>query len=112
MSTQSAAVRGWTYEEFARLPDDGNRYRYAHFGVPEYWVIDAEARTVEVYRNGEGGSHVPEVVRDRWSWKPMPDGPVLMLKLPGLLEGYDELQAQFACSEQRRANGETRVLVI
>jgi Uma2 family endonuclease len=25
MSTQSA-VRGWTYEEFARLPDDGNRY--------------------------------------------------------------------------------------
>lgn len=26
MSTQSAAVRGWTYEEFARLPDDGNRY--------------------------------------------------------------------------------------
>ena len=26
MSTRSAPVRGWTYEEFARLPDDGNRY--------------------------------------------------------------------------------------
>ncbi len=26
MSTQSAAVRDWTYAEFARLPDDGNRY--------------------------------------------------------------------------------------
>jgi Uma2 family endonuclease len=26
MATQSAPVRGWTYEEFARLPDDGNRY--------------------------------------------------------------------------------------
>ena len=26
MSTHSATVRGWTYEEFDRLPDDGNRY--------------------------------------------------------------------------------------
>jgi Uma2 family endonuclease len=26
MSTQSAAARAWTFEEFARLPDDGNRY--------------------------------------------------------------------------------------
>ncbi|HEX6042378.1 Uma2 family endonuclease [Longimicrobium sp.] len=26
MSTQSAAVRDWTYDDFARLPDDGNRY--------------------------------------------------------------------------------------
>lgn len=26
MSTQSAAAHGWTYEEYARLPDDGNRY--------------------------------------------------------------------------------------
>lgn len=26
MATRTAAVRDWTYEEFARLPDDGNRY--------------------------------------------------------------------------------------
>ncbi|HLM69613.1 MAG TPA: Uma2 family endonuclease, partial [Longimicrobium sp.] len=26
MATQTAPVRNWTYEEFARLPDDGNRY--------------------------------------------------------------------------------------
>ena len=26
MATQTAPVSGWTYEEFARLPDDGNRY--------------------------------------------------------------------------------------
>lgn len=85
------------------------RERYAHFGVPEYRVVDAEAGTVEIYRNGPGGSHVPEFVRDRRSWRPMPDGPVLVLNLPELLEGDDELQARFARSEQRRANGQTRV---
>lgn len=26
MATQTAPAHGWTYEEFARLPDDGNRY--------------------------------------------------------------------------------------
>ena len=26
MSSTHPSVRGWTYEEFARLPDDGNRY--------------------------------------------------------------------------------------
>jgi Uma2 family endonuclease len=26
MATQTAPVHGWTYDEFARLPDDGNRY--------------------------------------------------------------------------------------
>src|SRR5688500_454525 len=26
MATQTAPAQGWTYEEFARLPDDGNRY--------------------------------------------------------------------------------------
>jgi Uma2 family endonuclease len=77
------------------------RERYAHFGVPEYWIVDAEARMVEIHRNGRGGSHVPEVVRDRWSWQPVPDGPVLELSLPELLVGYDELQAQFARDERR-----------
>lgn len=26
MATQTAPAHGWTYEEFSRLPDDGNRY--------------------------------------------------------------------------------------
>jgi Uma2 family endonuclease len=81
------------------------RERYAHFGVPEYWVIDAQARTVEIYRNSGADAHVPEVVRERWAWQPMPNGPVLELDLPELLEGYDEMKANIERNEQRRANG-------
>jgi Uma2 family endonuclease len=28
---------------------------YARFGVPEYWIVDPEARAIEVYRQGAGG---------------------------------------------------------
>lgn len=184
MSTQSA-VRGWTYEEFARLPDDGNRYeviagdlyvtpppdtphqvvggrfylqlglfmtqqydlgevlyapvavlfgegdylepdivvllnehrhyrtrraiegppdlvveilspstarqdrgikreRYAHYGVPEYWIIDPERRRVEVYRLQEDADR-PTYVADRLRWQPLQAGPVLELNVAKLL---------------------------
>jgi Uma2 family endonuclease len=45
MSTQSAAVRGWTYEEFARLPDDGNRYEVI---AGELFVTPAPGRTNQI----------------------------------------------------------------
>jgi Uma2 family endonuclease len=82
------------------------RERYARFGVPEYWVIDAEARTVEIYRTGSD-SQLPEVVTGRWTWQPMPDGPVLELDLPELLEGYDELMVHIEQNERRRPAGMT-----
>ncbi|HUI43528.1 MAG TPA: Uma2 family endonuclease [Terriglobia bacterium] len=28
---------------------------YARFGVPEYWIVDPEARAIEVYRQSAGG---------------------------------------------------------
>ncbi len=34
------------------------RELYGRFGVPEYWVVDPDAQTVEQYRR-DGGEHVP-----------------------------------------------------
>lgn len=70
------------------------RDRYAFFGVPEYWVFDADQRTLEIYRNNGTVFHEPEVVRDRWPWQPVPDGPVLELNLIEILERY-EVSKQF-----------------
>jgi Uma2 family endonuclease len=55
------------------------RDRYIHFGVPEYWVVDAEVRTVEIYRTDDPNPTRPRVVTDRWTWQPIPGGPSLDL---------------------------------
>jgi Uma2 family endonuclease len=193
MSTQSA-VRGWTYEEFARLPDDGNRYeviagdlyvtpapgsihqrvsvrlttlfeifceehgvgsvydapydvilgdgnylepdlvfvrqdrseiikdhgvvgtpdlvaeilsgstahrdrgikrqRYAEHGVPEYWVIDTDARLVEVYRLTGGELRRVEVATDFLRYQPVPGGPELVIDVPHLLRPREDVGAK------------------
>lgn len=77
--------------------------RYEHCGVPEYWVIDAELRVVEIYRHDGRAFSPAEVIRSRWLWQPIPDGPVLQLDLPELLEEYDELMLHIERNEQRRA---------
>lgn len=66
------------------------RERYAFFGVPEYWVFDAEERVLEIHRNNGTDFGVPEVVRDRWTWQPIPNGPAIKLNLLEILERYDE----------------------
>ena len=38
---------------------------------------------------------MPEVVRDRWSWQPVADGPVLELNLIEILERYEESRRFF-----------------
>jgi Uma2 family endonuclease len=82
------------------------RERYAHFGVPEYWVVDGEARTVEIYRNDRPDPAVPEVVTGTWMWQPMPDGPVLELSLPTLMEKHDRTKAMFERNERALADAE------
>lgn len=57
------------------------RDRYAHFGVPEYWIVDTERRRVEVYRLAED----PIIVADRLTWQPVEGGPVLELNVSELL---------------------------
>ena len=190
MATQPAAVRGWTYEEFARLPDDGNRYevidgelfvtpalgslhqrvvwrlgtalenfcdahgvgtmygapydvilddgdylqpdlvfvrrdrehivekhgmvgapdlvvevlsdttgrrdrgikrdRYAAFGVPEYWIVDADAKRIEVLRMKGAELRRAEVATDFLRWQPIAGGPQLAIDVPYLLRPVND----------------------
>jgi Uma2 family endonuclease len=191
MSTQSAAVRAWTFEEFARLPDDGNRYeviagelyvtpapgslhqrvqyrlatmienfcdehgvgtmygapydvifgegdylepdlifvrrdredeviqdhgavaapdlvieilsdstarrdrgikreRYEAYGVPEYWIIDTDAKQVEVLRLTGGVLRRVEIANDFLRWQPVAGGPELVIDVPHLLRPVND----------------------
>ena len=193
MSTQSA-VRGWTYEEFARLPDDGNRYeviagdlyvtpspnrihqrisarlvhlfeafcnehgsgvvyhapfdvifgdgdymqpdllfvwrdridivkdhglegapdlvveilsasterrdrgikreRYAAYGVPEYWIIDTDAKHVEVYRPARGELRQVSVEDDVLRYRPARAEPELVIDVPHLLRPANDVTSR------------------
>jgi Uma2 family endonuclease len=60
--------------------------RYRHFGVPEYWIADPDARTIEILRLAEAGG-APEVVppSGRIAWTPVPGGPTLDVAVAELL---------------------------
>jgi Uma2 family endonuclease len=60
--------------------------RYRHFGVPEYWIVDIDARAVEVWRLGKGARE-PEVVEaaGHLSWVPVPGGLALEVAVGALL---------------------------
>ena len=49
--------------------------------VPEYWIMDPLARTVERWRLGDD---VPEVLLETLTWQPVPDAPPLVLDLGAL----------------------------
>ncbi len=55
------------------------RRLYQSSGVPVYWVVDLDARQVEVW---QPGADLPEVVRDRLVWQPDPGVAPLAINLP------------------------------
>jgi Uma2 family endonuclease len=64
------------------------RERYAHFGVPEYWIVDIDRQRVEVLRLDDR-TREPTVVTDRLTWQPVEGGPVLQLNVAELLANLD-----------------------
>jgi Uma2 family endonuclease len=62
------------------------RARYEHFGVAEYWIIDADARQIEIHHPGE---RLPRIERDILRWQPILDGPVLEIDVQELLSDLE-----------------------
>jgi Uma2 family endonuclease len=51
----------------ARYDRTLKRRRYQHAGVPEYWVVDTDARLVERWRPGD---ERPEILGEHLTWQP------------------------------------------
>ena len=62
----------------ARADRTTKRRRYQRAGVPEYWVVDLDARLVERWRPDD---ERPEVLTDRLAWQPDPSAPSFELEL-------------------------------
>lgn len=92
-----------TLEATAECDRGIKRERYAHHGVPEYWIVDPERRNVEIHRVRDGVALPPLIATDTFSWQPVPDGPTLTLSVPELLEDYDELREIIETNERKRS---------
>ena len=57
------------------------RELYQRQGVPEYWIVDLDARLIERWRPGD---QRPEIIRDRLEWLPEGAGEACVLDLPEL----------------------------
>ena len=63
----------------ARADRTVKRRRYQRARVPEYWIVDLDARLVERWRPND---ERPEVLTERLSWQPDPSLPPFELDLP------------------------------
>lgn len=59
------------------------REYYPSAGVPEYWVIDFDARLLERWTPG---SETPAVLRGAFEWRPAGASAALVVDLPALFE--------------------------
>ncbi len=60
--------------------------RYRDFGVPEYWVVDPEARRIERY--GLSADAGPDICDEILRWQPSPATPALELSVPAVFGGH------------------------
>jgi len=65
----------------ARADRTIKRRRFQRAGIPEYWIVDLDSRTVERWRPGD---ERPEVLSEHLSWRAAPDATPLDLDLATL----------------------------
>ena len=65
----------------ARADRITKRRRYQRAGIPEYWIVDTDARTIERWRPAD---ERPEILSEALAWRPSPDGASLAIDLPDL----------------------------
>jgi len=65
----------------ARADRTVKRRRLQRAGIPEYWIVDLDARAVERWRPGD---ERPEVLADTIEWRPAPGTDPLTIALPPL----------------------------
>ena len=72
-------VTDWTVEMVHALPEDGQRYQRER--VPEYWILDLDARLVSRWRPDDTR---PEELDQMLEWQPEPAVAPLTIDLPAL----------------------------
>ena len=65
----------------ARADRTRKRSRYQRAGIPEYWIVDLDARTVERWRPAD---ERPEILSDTIDWRPPGASDALRIDLPAL----------------------------
>lgn len=68
------------------------RERYAWYGVPHYWIVDPERRSVEVYRMLEDPVAPAVIARESFTWTPIPGAPSLEIDVPELFSDLDRVR--------------------
>lgn len=70
------------------------RERYAAYGVPEYWIIDTDAKHIEIYRLTRGDLRRAAVEDDVIRYRPTPGGPELVIDVPHLLRSPNDYSSK------------------
>lgn len=65
----------------ARADRTTKRRRYQRAGIPEYWIVDLDARVIERWRPGD---ERPEVLGETIEWRPAVGAEPLTIALPPL----------------------------